>query len=112
MGLTTWSPLASGMLTGKYDSGITEGRLSRMDSLKDTFYTDENTTKVKAMKKLADAAECSRSQLALAWVAAQKGISSVILGATTIEQLKENLGALRVTITPEMDKELKKLFVI
>lgn len=112
MGLTTWSPLASGMLTGKYDSGITEGRLSRMDSLKDTFYTDENTAKVKSMKKLADAAECSRSQLALAWVAAQKGISSVILGATTIEQLKENLGALRVTITPEMDKELKKIFVI
>lgn len=112
MGLTTWSPLASGMLTGKYDSGITEGRLSRMDSLKDTFYTDENTSKVKAMKKWADTAECTRSQLALAWVAAQKGISSVILGATTIEQLKENLGALRVSITPEMDKELKKLFVI
>lgn len=110
MGLTTWSPLASGLLSGKYDDGIKEGRLSKIDWLKDTLYTEENVRKVKAMKKIADEMECSRSQLALAWIAAQKGISSVILGATRIEQLQENLGALRVNITPEVDRELKQLF--
>lgn len=110
MGLTTWSPLASGLLSGKYDDGIKEGRLSKIDWLKDTLYTEENVLRVKAMKKVADAMECSRSQLALAWIAAQKGISSVILGATRIEQLQENLGALRVNITPDVDRELKQIF--
>ncbi|MFS4458602.1 aldo/keto reductase family protein [Bdellovibrio sp. HCB2-146] len=110
MGLTTWSPLASGLLSGKYDDGIKEGRLSKIEWLKDTLYTEDNVRKVKAMKKIADEMECSRSQLALAWIAAQKGISSVILGATRIEQLQENLGALKVNITPEVDRELKQLF--
>lgn len=110
MGLVTWSPLASGMLTGKYDHGVTEGRLSKMDWLKDNLYTETNIERVRQMKKIADSLECSRSQLSLAWLAAQPGMTSVILGATNIEQLQENLGALKVTITPEVDKELKKLF--
>lgn len=110
MGLVTWSPLASGMLTGKYDEGVSEGRLSRIDWLKETFYTEKNIQRVRDMKKIADALECTRSQLALAWLAAQENQTSVILGATSIEQLQENLGALKVNITPEVDKELKKLF--
>jgi voltage-dependent potassium channel beta subunit len=110
MGMVTWSPLASGMLTGKYDNGVNEGRLSRMDWLKETLYTEKNIQRVRDMKKLADQLECSRTQLALAWVAAQKGISSVILGATSTDQLKENLGAMKVNITPDIDKELKKIF--
>ncbi|HEX7675556.1 MAG TPA: aldo/keto reductase family protein [Bdellovibrio sp.] len=110
MGLVTWSPLASGMLTGKYDHGVSEGRLSKMDWLKDNLYTEKNIERVRQMKKIADSLECSRSQLALAWLAAQPGMTSVILGATNIEQLQENLGALKVMITPEVDKELKKLF--
>lgn len=110
MGLTTWSPLASGMLTGKYDEGIKDGRLSRIEWLKEMFYTEQSIERVKAMKSLADEVGCSRSQLALAWVAAQEGISSVILGATSIEQLQENLGALKINITPELDGKLKNLF--
>jgi voltage-dependent potassium channel beta subunit len=110
MGVVTWSPLASGLLTGKYDEGVTEGRLSRMDWLKESIYTPTNIDRVKQMRRIADAQDCTRTQLALAWIAAQEGISSVILGATTIEQLQENLGALKVHITPEIDKELKKIF--
>ncbi len=110
MGLVTWSPLASGLLTGKYDNGVSEGRLSKIDWLKETLYTEDNIQRVRAMKKIADQLECSRGQLALAWLAAQPGMTSVILGETSIEQLQENLGALKVTITPEIDKDLKKIF--
>jgi voltage-dependent potassium channel beta subunit len=110
MGLVTWSPLASGLLTGKYDQGVSEGRLAEMQGLKVSLYTEENVERVKAMKSLADNLQCSRSQLALAWLKAQPGISSVILGASRVEQLLENLGALKVTVTPEVDKELKKIF--
>jgi aryl-alcohol dehydrogenase-like predicted oxidoreductase len=110
MGLVTWSPLASGMLTGKYDQGVRDGRLAKMDWLKDSIYTPENVDRVLKMKGISDRLECSRSQLALAWLSAQPGISSVILGATRLEQLQENLGALKVKITPDVDGDLKKLF--
>lgn len=110
MGLTTWSPLASGMLTGKYDQGVTDGRLSRIDWLKDKFYTNENISRVIDFKKFADELGCSRTQLALAWANAQPGISSVILGATSIEQLQENLGALKISLSQEMNEQIKKLF--
>lgn len=110
MGLVTWSPLASGLLTGKYDDGVHEGRLAKMEWLKETLYTEANMQRVRAMKKIADQLECSRGQLALAWLAAQPGMTSVILGTTSIEQLQENLGALKVTITEEIDKDLKKIF--
>jgi voltage-dependent potassium channel beta subunit len=110
MGLVTWSPLASGMLTGKYDQGVRDGRLAKMDWLKDSIYTPENVDRVLKMKVISDRLECSRSQLALAWLSAQPGISSVILGATRLEQLQENLGALKVKITPDVDGDLKKLF--
>ena len=66
--------------------------------------------RVRDMKKVADRMECTRGQLALARISSQPRISSVLLGATNVEQLKESLGALRVNITPEVDKDLKKLF--
>lgn len=112
MGTVTWSPLASGMLTGKYDSGVNTGRLAQgnLSWLKESLVTEENIKRVKEMKKIADELECSRSQLAIAWVAEQPGVSSVILGASSAEQLQENLGAIEVEITPEIDAQLKKLF--
>jgi len=110
LGLVTWSPLASGMLTGKYENSATEGRLSRIEWLKESIYTEKNIERVAAMKKIAGALGCSRGQLALAWLAHQPGLTSVILGATNIEQLQENLGALKVHLTPQVDTELKALF--
>lgn len=110
MGLVTWSPLASGMLTGKYDNGVSDGRLSRIDWLKETLYTEKNLQRVREMKKIADSFGCTRGQLALAWLAAQENLTSVILGATSIEQLQENLGALKVSINSDVDSELKRLF--
>ncbi len=110
MGLVTWSPLASGFLTGKYDAGVSSGRLTRIDWLKDLLYTSQNIERVKQMKSIADDLSCSRSQLAIAWLLAQNGINSVILGATSAEQLEENIGSLKVKITPEVDLKLKRLF--
>ncbi|KHD88703.1 MAG: voltage-gated potassium channel [Bdellovibrio sp. ArHS] len=110
MGLVTWSPLASGMLTGKYDNGITEGRLSRIDWLKETFYNDQNVERVRSMKKWADELGCTRGQLALSWLLHQPGMTSVILGATSVEQLQENLSCLKVPMDQNVDRALKKLF--
>lgn len=111
MGLVVWSPLASGVLTGKYDDGVPEdSRLGRMDGLRARLLESEVLERVRAMKAVADAAGCSRTQLALAWAAAQRGISSVILGATSVAQLEENLGALDVQITPEVAAALDGIF--
>lgn len=110
IGLVTWSPLASGMLSGKYDQGITQGRLAKMDWIKDTFYTEANITKVKELRKIAEELKCSRSQLAISWVLNQKAVSSVILGATSVAQLEENLNSLLVPFSYDVDSKLKKLF--
>lgn len=110
MGLVVWSPLASGFLSGKYDDGIREGRLSQMDWVRDLFFTDKNRERVKQMKSLADQMGCTRSQLALAWAAQHRAVSSVILGATQTRQLQENLGALDVEISDDLKFELNRLF--
>lgn len=110
MGLVTWSPLASGMLTGKYEQSLQNGRLSKIEWLRESILTETNIERVKKMKTIADSLGCSRGQLALAWLAYQKDLTSVILGATSIEQLQENLGALKVKMTPEVDANLKELF--
>jgi voltage-dependent potassium channel beta subunit len=94
MGLVVFSPLAQGMLTGKYDDGVPEG--SRFDNFKQTgdrLLTDENAAKVRALKVVADDLGVTRAQLALAWVLRQPSVSSVITGATRVEQLEDNLQA-------------------
>ncbi len=111
MGLVVWSPLGSGMLTGKYDEGIRPGtRLSQIEWLAESVRTEENVARVRQMRRVADEAGCTRAQLALAWAAAQPGISSVILGVTRPEQLEENLGALDVDVTPAMGDRLDAIF--
>lgn len=111
MGLVVWSPLASGMLTGKYDAGVPRRtRLSRIDWLREKVRTEENVRRVRTLAPIAEAAGASRAQLALAWTAAQPGVSSVILGATSADQLVENLGALAVTVTPETARRIESVF--
>lgn len=111
MGMVLWSPLAFGLLTGKYDDGVpTDARLARQEWLKEQHYNDPNIDRVKKMKTIADELGCSRAQLALAWLLKQPGVTSVITGATKPEQLKDNLGALNINVTDEMDQELKDIF--
>lgn len=111
MGLVTWSPLASGMLTGKYDDGIPKGtRLERIEWLRKELVTPKNMSRVKKFKEVADSLGCTRAQLALAWLVAQPAISSVITGATRVEQLQENLGALTLNLKPTTIKSVASLF--
>ncbi len=111
MGTVVWSPLASGMLTGKYDSGIPENsRLARIDWLKDGLYTEDRIAKIKEFGRIAAELSITRTQLSLAWAAANPVVSSVILGATSHNQLMENLGALNVNMTPELKARLEALF--
>lgn len=110
MGTVTWSPLGSGMLTGKYDNAKAEGRLQKIEWLKDTFMTEKNVERVKAMKLLSDHLQISRAELALAWLLKKSAVSSVILGVTSVEQLDLNLKALKVNLTDEVVKKLDSLF--
>jgi voltage-dependent potassium channel beta subunit len=111
MGLVVWSPLASGALTGKYDDGVPEdSRLGRMDWLRESVLTRANLERVRSFKEVADEVGCTRAQLAIAWAAAQTGISSVITGATRLEQLEENLGALEIEVTDDLRRRLDAIF--
>jgi aryl-alcohol dehydrogenase-like predicted oxidoreductase len=113
MGLVVWSPLASGVLTGKYDQGVPrDSRLGQIEWLRAGALTPERTERVKKFKRYSDELGCTRAQLALAWVAAQRGVSSVITGATRLEQLQENLGALKISLSPDLLRALDELFSI
>ena len=95
IGLTTWSPLYSGILTGKYNDGIPEGSrasLENMGWIRDRI-TPEVIAKVRQLSDVAADLGISTAQLALAWLLRRKEVSSVITGATRMEQLDENLGA-------------------
>ena len=97
MGTTIWSPLASGVLTGKYNNGIPKGsRMSLPDYkfLRDKLESKEGSdrlNKVKRLGKVADRLGVSLAQLSLAWCLKNKNVSTVILGATNTKQLDENL---------------------
>jgi voltage-dependent potassium channel beta subunit len=118
MGLTTWSPLASGVLTGKYLEGIPQGsRLDRWPWLKQVMeergiFGEETTNKIKRLKQIADDLGVTMSQLSIAWCLKNPHVSSVILGVSSLEQLKENIKAVEVKdkITDEIYRELSSLF--
>ncbi len=99
IGLTTFSPLASGILTGKYNHGIPKGsRLDRFPELRkhleETGILSEKIfEKLEGIQSLANELGASMSQLAIAWILKNKHVSSVILGVSSIEQLEENLKA-------------------
>lgn len=110
MGMVVWSPLAMGMLTGRYDKGIPkDSRFERYPQFGNRFLTNENVKKVKALGKVAAELGLTRSQLALAWVLRQKGVSSAITGATKPEQLEESLGAAGVDLPPEAVDKIEKI---
>ncbi|MHB8873822.1 MAG: potassium channel beta subunit family protein, partial [Myxococcaceae bacterium] len=98
-GSTIWSPLASGVLTGKYDAGIpADSRLGTPDYawLKDMVLKPEGLALAKALAPIAADLGCTRAQLALAWCLKNPHVSSVITGATRAEQVQENLKSAEV----------------
>ena len=99
LGLTTWSPLASGLLTGKYIDGIPDGSRATLDGyewLREQVTDPEKNAKVGELAGLADDLGCTLAQLAIAWCAANPDVSTVITGASRPEQVAENMKALDV----------------
>ena len=99
LGLTTWSPLASGLLTGKYKDGIpadSRGALPGYDWLKSSLEDKSRLEIVERLKAIADDLGTSLAKLSIAWCARNPHVSSVILGASRSSQLTENLAALDV----------------
>jgi len=117
MGLTTFSPLASGILTGKYNNGIPEdSRLAKFPGLRkhleeSGILSEKTFEKLQKLQKIADELGAKLSQLALAWCLLNPHVSSVILGVSKMEQLHENLNALEIKekITEDIKKEIRRI---
>jgi voltage-dependent potassium channel beta subunit len=113
LGLTTWSPLASGLLTGKYLGGIPEGsRGESVEWLQEHLTDPQANAKVAELKTVADDIGCSLPQLAVAWTASNPNVSTVLLGASRVEQIEENLRALEVLaeLTDERKARIEEIF--
>jgi aryl-alcohol dehydrogenase-like predicted oxidoreductase len=107
LGTTIWSPLASGLLSGKYNDGIPKNSrfaLQGFDWLKDRWMLDDNLKKVKKLADVANKLGVSLAALSIAWTLKNPHVSTTILGATKKQQLTENLKALEVApmLTPEI----------
>lgn len=99
LGTITWSPLASGLLTGKYLNGIPEGSrgsLPGYEFLTDSLTDEKRLDRVRRLAAVADELDCSLAQLSIAWCAANPNVSTVITGASRVEQVRENLKAVDV----------------
>ena len=107
LGTTIWSPLASGLLTGKYKDGIpadSRGSLSGYEWLKSQLSDDAALAKVERLRPIAAELDCTLAQMCLAWCAANPNVSSVITGASRPSQVAENFAAIDVLplLTPEV----------
>ena len=114
LGLTTWSPLASGLLTGKYRNGVPKGsRGARkdMDFLVKGLTDDAKNSAVTQLEVLANELNCNMGQLAIAWAAHNPHVSTVITGASKIDQLRDNLGAVDVIakLTPDVMAKIDQI---
>ncbi|MGC8637974.1 MAG: aldo/keto reductase, partial [Athalassotoga sp.] len=120
MGLTIWSPLNAGILTGKYNEGIPKG--SRLDIFKDNGglkgnideaggLNEKTIGKVRKLTKIAEGLGVKMSQLAIAWVLKNNHVSSAILGVSKIEQLYENLESVKIKdkLTPDVMKSIEEI---
>ncbi|RSK33081.1 aldo/keto reductase [Hymenobacter metallilatus] len=115
LGITPWSPLAAGFLAGKYqraaNSGAKasgEGRLTGPNPFQDSKFTEHNWRVLAVVQEVARALNRPAAQVALAWVLAQPGITSVILGASKRTQLLDNLAALDLHLSPEHLRQLQE----
>ena len=111
-GNTIWSPLASGLLTGKYKDGIPEdsrAALAGYEWLAGRLTDAEAIERVERLRPIAERLDCSMAQLALAWCTLNPHVSSVITGASKVSQVEQNFGALDVIplLTPEVKEEME-----
>uniref|UniRef100_A0A4W3HKM1 Voltage-gated potassium channel subunit beta-1 n=1 Tax=Callorhinchus milii TaxID=7868 RepID=A0A4W3HKM1_CALMI len=102
VGAMTWSPLACGIISGKYNAGVppySRASLKGYQWLKDKILSEEGRrqqAKLKELQSIAERLSCTLPQLAIAWCLRNEGVSSVLVGASNTEQLQENIGAIQV----------------
>ncbi len=109
IGLTVFSPLAQGILTGKYNEGIPEdSRAAKYEWLKERL-TPDVLTKVRRLSELAREAGLTMAQMALAWVLRRPEISSAIIGASRPEQIVENVRAADITLTEDVLERIEAI---
>lgn len=116
LGLTTWSPLASGLLTGKYRGGIPEGSRGAMDNmafLREGLTDPDKNAAVTELEALAGELGGNVAQLAVAWAVRNPNVSTVILGASRLAQLQDNLKALALVpkLTPDVLQRIDAITV-
>jgi voltage-dependent potassium channel beta subunit len=107
LGLTTWSPLQSGLLSGKYLNGVPAGSRGALEGygwLREMLTDPATNASVAELKSIADELGCSLSQLAIAWCAHNPRVSTVITGASRVEQVQENVAA--IDILPMLDEDV------
>jgi aryl-alcohol dehydrogenase-like predicted oxidoreductase len=113
MGITVWSPLASGLLAGRYRrDALADGRLAAMQGNGNPAFqhlTERNFRIVDELEKVAEAIDRPMAQVALNWVANRPGVASVIVGASKAEQLQVNLGALDFDLPAELASRLDEV---
>ena len=101
MGVVVWSPLAQGLLTGKYNQGVPEGSRAATTGWLREDLTEANLHKVKLLARVAADHSLTVGQLALAWCLRRPELTSTIIGATQVEQLRENVAASDITLSDE-----------
>jgi voltage-dependent potassium channel beta subunit len=111
-GNTIWSPLASGLLTGKYRDGIPEGSRGALEGhewLSDRLSDGDALAKVENLRPIAERLDCTMAQLCLAWATKHEMVSSVITGASKVSQVEQNFATVDVIplITDEVDEEMR-----
>ncbi len=117
LGTTIWSPLASGLLTGKSNDGLPEGTRATLPGyewLREEFEKPETAQKIEKVKQLVPLAQeldCTLAQLALAWCLMNPNVSTVITGASKVSQVTENMKALDVVpkLTPAVMQRIEQI---
>jgi len=114
-GSTTWSPLASGLLSGKYERGIpkdSRGALKGFEWLQEQMTDQKKLARVQALEPTAKELKCTLAQLAIAWCLKNPFVSTVITGASRADQVRENMKAIDVVprLTPELLQRIDEIF--
>ena len=114
-GSTTWSPLASGLLTGKYNDGVpadSRGAVEGLDWLRKELTDEERLAKVVALEPIANQMGASLAQFSLAWCLQNPNVSTVLTGASRVEQVHENMKAIEFVdkFTPDVLAEIDRVF--
>jgi len=109
MGFTVFSPLAQGLLTGKYNDGVPEGSRGATSQIMNKYLTEENLSKVRKLGEIASSLDITTGQLALAWVLRRPEVSAALVGATKPEHVIENVRASDVSLSKNTLDEIESI---